>query len=108
MGLVTGVGMKVSSLLATLLNELNEDTATSGDCGDRRWAVFGPEPMFLLVFEICYPELGDLLSFPDTAKSFSLVCNFKPFSLSVNFLPLTGDTGVAGPVGCRDVEFEVS
>lgn len=29
--LVTGVGMKVSSLLATLLNELNEETATSGD-----------------------------------------------------------------------------
>lgn len=42
-GLVTGVGMEFAGTVAILLNELNEETATSGDCGERRCAEFGPE-----------------------------------------------------------------
>jgi hypothetical protein len=79
-GLVTGVGREPAERLAPFLKALKDETATSGDCGERRCAEFGPE-----------------LSFAD--KSFSLVCSFNPFNLSVNFRPLTGDTGVAGPVG---------
>jgi hypothetical protein len=43
-GLVTGVGME----WMFLRKELNEETATSGDWGDRRWAVSGGEPGYIV------------------------------------------------------------
>lgn len=50
-GFVSGVGMECGARLARLRKELNEDTATSGDCGDRREGV---DPVFMSVsfFEV--------------------------------------------------------
>lgn len=96
-GLVISVGIGPDCLLATWLNELKDETATSGDCGERRCAVFVPESVNFSNMNHSLWILGISLSL--TAKSFSPVCSFNPFSLSVSFLPLIGDTGVAGPSG---------
>jgi hypothetical protein len=41
---VSGVGIEWMCLWATFRNELNEETATSGDWGESRWALSGSEP----------------------------------------------------------------
>jgi hypothetical protein len=105
-GLVTGVGIELGPRLATFLNELKDETATSGDCGERRCAEFGPESGDVSEPDEDFETADNSLSFAD--KSFSLVCSFNPFSLSVNFRPLTGDTGVAGPVGYMEFVVEDS
>ena len=100
-GFVIGVGIEPGwGCLATVLKELKEETATSGDCGESKCDVLGAESG--ISGSVVLRECGiagdiNLLSGPD--RSFSLVCSFNPLSLSVNFLPLTGETGVAGPVG---------
>jgi hypothetical protein len=96
-GLVTGVGREPAERLAPFLKALKDETATSGDCGERRCAEFGPESGLVSGPDRSFEIFDNSLSFAD--KSFSLVCSFNPFNLSVNFRPLTGDTGVAGPVG---------
>lgn len=42
-GLVSGVGMECGARLAMLRNELKDETATSGDRGERRCAVGEPD-----------------------------------------------------------------
>lgn len=44
-GFVSGVGMECIGRVLTLRNELNDETATSGDCGERR--LVGVEPTIL-------------------------------------------------------------
>lgn len=50
---VSGVGIECGVGLVTLRNELNEETATSGDCGDRRDAA-GPGIMIVINFDVSY------------------------------------------------------
>lgn len=97
-GFVSGVGIECGARFAILRNAPNEETATSGDCGESREAAAGPNSLSLSrMFYIHQHMESNSRSFAD--RSFSLVCSFNPFSLSDNFLPLIGDTGVAGLVG---------
>lgn len=103
---MSGVGMECGARFAMLRNELKDETATSGDWGERRCAEFGPESGDVSDLDSDFETADNSLSFAD--KSFSLVCSFNPLSLSFNFRPLIGDTGVAGPVGYMEFEVEDS